>query len=134
MPRCDGTWASRVTTMCVMTLSVLSCHRALAQTAAPQESRDRTATVVAGEQYGSPLGGTYFLGKDYRDLWTTEIRVPVLDLGSVAGGLEPVMRVGGQASQGLALRGADGRDYTFRSVNKVISESAVPVEFRDSVL
>ncbi len=134
MPRCDGTWASRVTTMCVMTLSVLSCHRALAQTAAPQESRDRTATVVAGEQYGSPLGGTYFLGKDYRDLWTTEIRVPVLDLGSVAGGLEPVMRVGGQASQGLALRGADGRDYTFRSVNKVISESAVPVEFRGSVL
>jgi len=37
----------------------------------------QTATVVAGEQYGKPLGGIFFWGKDYRDLWTAPIRVVV---------------------------------------------------------
>ncbi len=42
-------------------------------------------------------------------------------------------RVGGNESKGLALKGADGKDYTFRSVNKDMSD-IVPVEFQDSVL
>lgn len=93
----------------------------------------QTVTVVAGEQYGKPLGGTFFWGKDYRDLWTAPIRVEVLDLGTFAGGLQIVRTVGGNESRGLALHGADGRDYTFRPVKKDLS-GVVPVEFRDSVL
>ena len=117
----------------VVALTLTISPRLAAQTA-NRQAGERTEVVVAGEQYGSPPGPTLFLGHDYRDLWTARIRVEVLDLGSVAGGLQPVMRVGGQASTGLALRGADGRDYTFRSVDQVLSETALPVEFRDSVL
>ena len=116
----------------VVALTLTMSPRLAAQTNG--QAGERTEVVVAGEQYGSPPGPTLFLGHDYRDLWTARIRVEVLDLGSVAGGLQPVMRVGGQASTGLALRGADGRDYTFRSVDKVLSETLLPVEFRNSVL
>jgi hypothetical protein len=93
----------------------------------------QTRLAVAGEQYGKPPGGLFFFGQDYRDLWTTPVQVEVLDLQGVAGGLRPVTRVGGNSTKGLALKGADGRDYTFRSVNKDLSRT-VPVEFQDSVL
>lgn len=58
------------------------------------------------------------LGDGYRDAWGTSIRVPVLDLGGFAGGLTPVQRGGGNQTRGLHLRGADGRLYVFRSVDK----------------
>ena len=96
-------------------------------------ARTQTERVVAGEQYGSPPGGTFLFGKDYRDLWTAPIQVERLDLQNFAGGLRPVMRVGGNSTKGLAMKGADGRDYTFRSVNKDLT-GTVPVEFQDSVL
>ena len=68
-----------------------------------------TRPAVAGEQYGAGSLRRFILGKDYRDLWTSPIEAEVLDLGSYAGGLTPVMRVGGQQSKGLALKGADER-------------------------
>jgi hypothetical protein len=100
---------------------------------ATDSSNAQTQEVVAGEEYASPSGGEFVLGKNYRNLWTAPIQAEPLDLGSFAGGLTPVMRVGENSTKGLALKGADGKDYTFRSVNKDLS-SAVPVEFQDSVL
>ena len=71
-------------------------------------------TVVVGPEYRA--GGFHrgLWGTDYRPLWTAPIPVEVLDLQHFAGGLKPVMRVGGQETKGLAMKGADGRDYTFR--------------------
>jgi hypothetical protein len=77
-----------------------------------------TVTVVAGPQYKAGGFQRFLFGDDYRDLWTTPIAVERLDLKTFAGGLQPVRRVGGQETKGLALRGADGRDYTFRSIDK----------------
>jgi hypothetical protein len=98
-------------------------------------AQGRTATVIAGKQYGSPPGGQrWLLGDDYRDLWTTPIEVEVLDLQTFAGGLEPVMRIGGQQTLGLALKGRDGRDYSFRSVDKDYSDRVVPPAFQDTII
>ena len=130
--RFEPTRVRRVAALFVTAVVLVVSDRPTAQTASG--TGQQTAVVVAGEQYGSPPGPTLFLGDDYRDVWTTPVRVDVLDLDATAGGLQPVMRVGGQASAGLALRGADGRDYTFRSIDKVLSETVLPVEFRDSVL
>lgn len=87
------------------------------------------ATVVAtpGRQYGA--GGLHrlFFGGHYRGLWTTPLRVEVLDLGSFAGGLTPIKRGGGRQSQTLRMKGGDGRQYAFRSIDKdpsaVLSEA-----------
>lgn len=77
-----------------------------------------TAQVVAGAQYAHPPLPRVLLGQSYRELWTTPIRVPVLDLASYAGGLTPTGTGGGNQTQSLRLRGGNGREYSFRSVNK----------------
>ena len=92
-------------------------------------AQPRTATVVAGERYGrAPGGQEWMLGRSYRDLWATPIEVEILDLETEAGGLRPVMRVGGNQTLSLALAGKDGRAYTFRSLDKSIG-GLVPEEF-----
>src|SRR4051812_30849629 len=58
--------------------------------------------VVAGEHYKASGLHRFLFGADYRDLWTTPVELPVLDLQRYAGGLKPVRRVGGQETKGLA--------------------------------
>ncbi len=71
------------------------------------------------------------MGQGYRRLWTTPIRVPVADLGSLGGGgLTPFRLGGGRTTQTLHLRGADGRRYVLRSVDK--SPQALAEEFQDT--
>src|SRR6266702_3352374 len=70
-------------------------------------------------------------GADYRALWTAPITVEVLDLKTFAGGLKPLFRVGGQETKGLAMKGADGRDYTFRGIDKDPTQ-ILPEELRDT--
>ena len=89
-------------------------------------NRPRVRTVVAGEHYHAGDLHRFLLGSDYRRLWTTPIEVPELDLRTFAGGLRPVRRVGGQQTLGLALKGADGRDYTFRGLDKDPTEILPP--------
>jgi len=91
---------------------------ALPAPGAATEDSLATRTIIAGPQYAKSGFHRFFLGSDYRDLWTTPIQVPVLDLGSEAGGLTPVHRVGGLQTKALALKGKDGRNYTFRGLEK----------------
>jgi hypothetical protein len=91
-----------------------------------------TRRVVAGEQYAR--GGFYefLFGRNYRDLWTTPVVLPVLDLATFEGGLAPVRRVGHGQTQALALKGKDGREWTFRPVVKD-PVGLLPQELRESV-
>lgn len=74
--------------------------------------------MTAGADYAAgPFHRTLF-GSDYRDLWSTPVRVPVLDLETFAGGLSVARRGGGEQTRALRLEGADGRPYNFRSVDK----------------
>ena len=81
------------------------------------QGRD-SVTVVAGAEYGAGPMKRWLLGREYRDLWTAPVRVEVLDLGTFAGGLTPTETGGGNQTLSLRFRGADGREYAFRSVNK----------------
>ncbi len=88
----------------------------------------RVRTVIAGEHYQAGTVHRFLFGEDYRKLWTTPIEVPELDLRAFAGGLRVTRRVGGQQTHGLAMKGADGRDYTFRGLDKDPTE-ILPPEF-----
>jgi len=77
-----------------------------------------TVVVAAGPRYEAGALHELVLGRHYRDLWTEPFRVPVLDLEGFAGGLKPLKRGGGLQTRSLKLRGADGREYAFRSVDK----------------
>src|SRR4029078_92831 len=111
--------------ICGLATMLASATGALAQ-AAPE-----TREVVIGKEYEAGGFHRWLWGTDYRALWTMPVKVRVLDLHHFAGGLTPVMRVGGQQTKGLAMKGADGRDYTFRSIDKDPG-SILPEDLRDT--
>jgi hypothetical protein len=112
---------SRFSSAGAVVVSLLSAAGVLAE---------ETRTVTASPQFKA--GGFHELvfGKGYRDLWTTPIEVPVLDLAKTGGGLVPGRVVGQAQGLGLAFKGADGRAYTFRSLHKH-PERMMPEEWRD---
>ncbi|HUR92945.1 MAG TPA: BamA/TamA family outer membrane protein [Gemmatimonadales bacterium] len=95
---------------------VLAATPAPAQ--APEQGSTRDTLITPGARYAAGGLHTLLFGKHYRELWTTPIRVELLDLGGFAGGLRPVQRGGGKQTRSLRLTGADGREYQFRSVDK----------------
>ncbi len=88
--------------------------------------------VVAGEEYKASGWHQLWFGKAYRDIWTTPVELPVLDLATEAGGLTPVRQVGGYQTPGLAMKGKDGKAYTFRNLIKA-PERILPPEWRNTV-
>jgi len=103
---------------------------AAAAAAAGRAEAEEDREVAAGPQYQAGGFHRFWFGSGYRDLWTTPVEVPVLDLQETGGGLTPVRAVGQAQGLGLAFRGADGRAYTFRSLHKH-PERMLPEEWRD---
>jgi hypothetical protein len=89
-------------------------------------------TVVIGPQYRAGGFHRWLWGADYRDLYTTPVALPVLDLGSYGGGLTPTRTLGHGETDALALKGGDGRDYTFRPIIKDPT-GHLPVDLRETV-
>ncbi|MEX0907437.1 MAG: hypothetical protein WD054_03825, partial [Gemmatimonadota bacterium] len=85
-------------------------------------------TVVPGQQYEGSALERWFLGDNWRELWTTPLRVPTLDLGSFAGGLTPERQGGGNQSVTLHMIDASGVGWVFRSVDKFPAQ-ALPEAF-----
>ena len=80
-----------------------------------------SVTVIPGA-YGASALYAWLMGSGYRSLWTTPIRVPVANLDDLGGGLTPMRLGGGMTTRTLHMRGADGRRYVFRSVDKTPSD------------
>src|SRR5512132_3671481 len=72
-----------------------------AQPAPPRVVNRDSVTIAAGKRYEAGRFSRFFLGDTYRDLWTTPIRVPVLDLEHYAGGLKPLKEGGGNQTKNL---------------------------------
>lgn len=109
--------------------AILPLEAVDAQVALPPPAAGDSVVAVPAEHCDAGSLWEGFAGKGYRDLWTTGIRVPVADLGELGGGGLTPMRVGGgMTTQTLHLRGADGRRYVFRSVEKD-SRQGLPEEF-----
>ena len=77
-------------------------------------------TVIAapGLQYARRTTGEFLLGKHYRFLWTTPVKVPVLRLNQEKGGLKILRRGGGMQTTSFSLSNAAGEGYALRSVDK----------------
>jgi hypothetical protein len=88
--------------------------------------------ILAGDYQASSFL-RFFMGDHWRNLWITPIKVPVLNLNSFAGGLTPIKKGGGQQTRSLTLRGENGKEYKFRSINKDVSKG-LPSDFMGSVV
>jgi hypothetical protein len=111
--------------------SAAGARAATAEGATPPAFAE-TAVVVAGTHYRAGRLHRFLFGDDYRDLWTMPFEVEVLDLDQFGGGLTPERLVGQSQSSGLALRGRDGRAYTFRGLEKDATRGLAP-ELRQTI-
>jgi hypothetical protein len=90
-------------------------------TALAPEERSRAASrvrVAASERYEAGRIHRFAFGGGYRDLWESEVELPLLDLAEEGGGLTPTRRFGGLQTAVLGFSGADGQTYTFRGTDK----------------
>ena len=88
--------------------------------AASPKAKAESVTVVAGQHYQAGWFHRWLLGDNYRELWTTPIRVPVFDWHSFAGGLHPTKEGGGNQTKSLRFETAEGDEYVFRLVDKTV--------------
>lgn len=89
--------------------------------------------VRAGEHYKSGKLYSFFLGKHYRDTWSTPVKVRVLNLNKERGGLV-IEKVGGSMqSTSYTLRDKKGQKYALRTVDKDPSGS-LPSFFRKTIV
>lgn len=94
------------------------------------QSDSSSAKVIANPYYNKAGGFKRFLlGHHYRKEWATPVEVEVINFDTTAGGLTPDKLGGGMQTKSLRLKGANGKEYVLRSVNKDPSK-ALPPEFR----
>ncbi len=75
-------------------------------------------TVAANKEFAAKGFKQLMLGKQYRDMWTTPVEAPVINFETEKGGLVPIKKGGGMASNSLRVETSDGRQYALRSVIK----------------
>lgn len=85
--------------------------------------------LIAGKQYKKGSLHNRLWGSHYRDEWATPVKVPVLHIDSVYGGLKPILQGGGRQTKTLRLQDAKGKQYVLRSINKTYTK-ALPEMFR----
>ncbi len=69
-------------------------------------------------KYNKKSGSYWLFGRNYRDVWNTEIEARVFDIGNERGGLTIVKPGGGFATNSLRLEAKDGKQYVLRSIDK----------------
>lgn len=74
--------------------------------------------ITATTQYQSNELKNIMQGEHYRRAWSTPIKVPVVFLDTLFGGMTIVKEGGGKQTQSLKLLATNGIYYTLRSVNK----------------
>lgn len=89
-------------------------------------------TVPANPQLSAGELKKALLGHNYREEWTTPVRVKVLDLGKELGGLTPEKQGGGKQTRTLRVEDSSGKEWSLRSVQK-FPDAAIPPDLRQTV-
>src|SRR5712671_5816042 len=112
--------ASRVFPSIVLAAALIAgaISSAEAQNQLVRKVGEDSVIVIPGANFKAGSLHRYFLGNEYRDVWTTPIKVPVLDLRTSHGGLRPVKEGGGMQAKSLRLVAPDSSEYVFRLVRK----------------
>ena len=74
--------------------------------------------IEATTQYKSNELKKIMQGEHYRKAWSTPVKVPVVFLDTMHGGLKIIDEGGGKQTKSLKLEASNGVNYTLRSINK----------------
>ncbi len=89
-------------------------------------------TVVPGKRYDAGWLHEAFFGAHWRDVWTTPVKVGVVNMNTYGGGLTPTEKGGGLQTKALKFKGSDGKEYKFRSLDKD-PKKTLPLELQESI-
>ena len=81
-------------------------------------NRNNEIVVVAGKQYGKKDSYQVLWGQHYRKEWVTPVKVEIVMLDTLSGGLKPYERGGGRQTKTLRLHDKNEREYVLRSIDK----------------
>ena len=84
--------------------------------------------IAANESFEAGKVKTLFMGDQYRSMWSTKVKVPIINLRNEYGGLSPIKKGGGMSSNSLRMEAKDGKQYILRSINKDYTK-LVPPQF-----
>lgn len=74
--------------------------------------------IAASTLYKGDVLKNLMQGENYRKAWSTPVKVPVVYLDTLAGGLKVIKEGGGKQTHSLKLKNDDNILYTLRSVTK----------------
>jgi hypothetical protein len=60
----------------------------------------------------------WLFGENYREEWSTKVKVPFIHISAINGGLTPVKEGGGMQTKSLRLKDGEGKEWVLRSVEK----------------
>ena len=96
----------------MLSVALAGAPAAAAQSREPRQpppprivSRD-SVRIAASPRYATTGFKRIFLGDTYRDLWTTPVLAPVVNLHTYAGGLKPDKEGGGHQTKNLRFDSA----------------------------
>ena len=81
----------------------------------------RYKTVAAGPEYKRSSFYKWLWGTNRRKEWITPIKVPVMYLDTLRGGVKEFKIGGGHQSKSLHIKTADGKEYALRSADKTLN-------------
>lgn len=71
----------------------------------------------------------WLFGENYRKEWATAVKLPLIKISKIYGGLTPVKEGGGMQSKSLRLADKSGKEYVLRSVEKT-PDKLLPVNLQ----
>jgi len=77
-----------------------------------------SVTFKSGRNYTRTAAHRWIFGADYRKEWSTPVKMEVVRLDTVYGGLTAYEAGGGRQSKTLRLKDIAGREYVIRSIEK----------------
>lgn len=79
---------------------------------------DTMASIYTAEETLKTNFHKWFWGERYRNYYSTPIKVPIVDLDTLLGGVTILRKGGGHQSKSLRIRSKEGREYVMRALEK----------------
>ena len=89
-----------------------------------------TAAVHASYNKGNKIH-RFLFGENFRKEWAANVKLPLIDINKVAGGLTPLKYGGGMETKSIRMTDASGQEWVIRSVEK-IPDKLLPEELRQT--
>jgi Calcineurin-like phosphoesterase len=96
--------------------------------------KEKTASIYANNETEKSKFYKNLWGERYRKYFSTNIKVPTVNLDTLFGGLRPMRKGGGNQSKSLRLEDAQGREYVMRALRKNAVQYLQAVAFKDQYI